>query len=696
MKKTPLWLPALAACALGATAYTPLLAAQADTAPAAASANPDTLDVTSPKYGTWGFDASGEDRSAAPGTDFFRFANGVWWDKEVIPSDKVRFGNFDRLNVLSESRTRLLIEGAGAGRLQDPDAVKVGAAYRAFMDQARVDRLDARPLAADLDTIRAERSRSDVAATMGRANTSFQSSIFSLDIQADEKKPMSYAAYVDTDGLGLPDRDYYLEPQFADKKAAYQAYVATQLAQIGWADPKGAAAAIVDFETRIAQASWSRAEERDVEKTYNPTTIDGLAQYAPGFDFKAYLAAAGLGSVEQVILGANTAFPKVAALFAATPLDTLKAWQAFHVVDSASPYLSDRFVQARFAFRNKTLAGQPEIQPRWKRGVGFINGALGEAVGRMYVAQYFTPEAKAKMDSLVGNLKAALGARIERVDWMSPETKAKALEKLSKFTVKIGYPVKWRDYSAYAIAEDDLYGDAERSGAFEWGRKVRRLNEPVDKLEWDMTPQTVNAYYNPSNNEIVFPAAILQPPFFDPDADAAINYGGIGGVIGHEMTHGFDDQGRKADGDGALHDWWTAEDAAKFEVQAKRLSAQYSQFEPVPGVHVNGDLTMGENIADLGGVLLALDAYHASLHGQPAPVIDGLTGDQRLFLGWAQVWREKIRDDAARQHAVSDPHSPSHFRVNGPLRNVDAWYAAFDIKPGDPLYIAPDQRVRIW
>jgi putative endopeptidase len=691
MTKTSYWLPALAACALCATAFTPL---QAATAPA--PAGPEKLEVASPKYGTWGFDASGEDPAVAPGTDFFRFANGTWWNKEVIPADKVRFGNFDILSVLSESRTRLLIEDAGAGRTSDPDAVKVGAAYRAFMDQARVDRLDAAPLTADLAAIRAERGRRDVAALMGRANATFQSAIFEGDIQADEKAPTRYAVYLDTGGMGLPDRDYYLQPQFADKKAAYLAYVEAQLRQIGWVRPKAAAAAIVDFETQIAKASWSRAEERDVDKTYNPMSVTELAKYAPGFDFKAYLASANLGSSERVILAANTAFPKVAAIFAAAPLTTLKAWQAFHLVDSASPYLSDRFVQARFNFRNKTLAGQPEIQPRWKRGVGFVNGSLGEAVGRMYVAEYFTPEAKAKMDALVGNVKAALGARIQRLDWMSPETKAKALEKLAKFTVKIGYPVKWRDYSALALTDDDLYGDAERAGAFEWARKVRRLNDPVDKLEWDMTPQTVNAYYNPSNNEIVFPAAILQPPFFDADADPAINYGGIGGVIGHEMTHGFDDQGRKADGDGALHDWWTAADATKFEAQAKRLGAQYSQFEPVPGIHVNGDLTMGENIADLGGVLLALDAYHASLNGQPAPVIDGLTGDQRVFLGWAQVWREKIRDDAAKQHAVSDPHSPAHFRVNGPLRNVDDWYAAFDIKPGDPLYVPPEQRVRIW
>ncbi len=696
MTKTRFWLSALAACALSAAASASPSAAPADAGAAPPEANPDKLDVAAPKYGAWGFDASGEDRSVSPGTDFFRFANGTWWDRTAIPADRVSFGNDDILYMLSERRTRLLIEDASAGRSSDPDAIKVGAAYRAFMNQTRVERLDARPLKADLAAIRAERSHRGVAALMGRANATFQSAIFDTDIQADEKAPTHYAVYIDTGGMGLPDRDYYLQAPFADKKAAYLAYVETQLRQIGWAEPKRAARAIVDFETKIAQASWSRAEERDVDKTYNPMSLADLASYAPGFDFKAFLAAADLGSTDRVVLAANTAFPKVAAIFAATPLSTLKAWQAFHLADSASPYLSDRFVQARFSFRNKTLAGQPEIQPRWKRAVRFVNGALGEAVGRMYVTRYFTPEAKAKIDALVGNVKVALAARIERVAWMSPDTKAKALEKLAKLTVKIGYPAKWRDYSALILSDDDLYGDAERSDAFEWARKVRRLNEPVDKLEWAMTPQTVNAYYNSSNNEIVFPAAILQPPYFDPDADPAINYGGIGGIIGHEMTHGFDDQGRKSDGDGALRDWWTAEDAAKFEVQAKRLGAQYSQFEVAGGVHVNGDLTMGENIADLGGVLLALDAYHASLHGQPAPVIDGLTGDQRVFLGWAQAWREKVRDDMAKQWAVSDPHSPERFRVNGPFRNVDDWYAAFNIKPGDPLYLAPDQRVNIW
>ena len=683
-----LFMVSCAVAALGA--FTPAMAGDAP-APAV-----DAAAVATPHYGTWGYDESGQDRSASPGADFFRFANGTWSDHFEIPADRTRSGNFDKLSILSESRTRLIVEAAAAGQSADPDAAKIGAVYRAFMNQAEVEALDARPLTADLDAIRAEKTRDDVAALMGRSALGFQGSVFGLGIQTDQKAPTRYAVYLDTAGLSLPDRDYYLEPQFAEKKQAYQAYVAKMLGQIGWPDADAAAKAVVDFETEIAKVSWTRAEERDADKTYNPMSVDELVQYAPGFDFKAFLKNAELPDSGRVILGANTAFPKVARIFADTPMETLKAWQAFQVVDSAALFLSDRFVQARFEFRNKTLAGQPQQKPRWKRGVAFVQGAMGESVGRLYVAQYFTPEAKAQMDDLVAQLRVALKGRIERLTWMAPETKAKALEKLSKFTVKIGYPAKWRDYGALQVSDSDLYGDAERSNAFEWERQVKRLNDPVDKLEWGMTPQTVNAYYNPTNNEIVFPAAILQPPFFDPKADPAINYGGIGAVIGHEMTHGFDDQGRKYDGAGALADWWTPEDARKFEAQTKRLGEQFSAFEPLPGAHIKGDNTMGENIADLGGLLVALDAYHASLHGKPAPVIDGLTGDQRVFLGFAQIWREKIRDDALRQQIASNEHSPAHYRVVGTVRNIDAWYRAFGVKPGDPMYIPPEQRVRIW
>jgi putative endopeptidase len=397
-----------------------------------------------------------------------------------------------------------------------------------------------------------------------------------------------------------------------------------------------------------------------------------------------------------VIVSENTAFPKIAALYAAAPVPVLQAWEAFTLTDSASSYLSKDFDEAHFAFRSTVLSGVPQQRPRWKRATGLVGEKMGEALGHLYVDKYFPPESKAKMLALVGDLRAALGERIKHVDWMSPETKQKALEKLAKFNVKIGYPNKWRDYSKLHVTPGDLYGDVERAAAFDWDFRRGRLGGPVDREEWEMFPQTVNAYYESTKNEVVFPAAILQPPFFDPDADPAINYGAIGGVIGHEMTHGFDDQGRKSDGDGVLRDWWTKEDAARFDERAKMLSKQYSSFEPLPGAHVNGDLTMGENIADLGGLLLAYDAYHASLKGQPAPVIDGLTGDQRVFLGWAQAWRSKFRDDALRRQLAADPHSPDMFRVNGVVRNVPGWYDAWDVKPGDKMYVPPEQRVHIW
>jgi len=650
---------------------------------------------TSPKFGTWGFDVSGMDRSASPGADFYKYANGNWEERTAIPQDRSRFGTFDVLADLSEERVHEILEDAAAGRLHDLDAAKIGAAYRSFMDEARVNALDFKPLARQLATIRSLKDRRGAAALMGRQNTADYPAIFDLFIQQDAKAPDRYAVELSAGGLGLPDRDYYLKPTFAEKKATYQRYAQQLLGMIGWRDPAGGAQAIVDFESQLAAASWTRAQSRDRDKTYNPVTLGQLKALGPEFDWDAFLQPSGLPPVERFIIQTNTAFPKYAQIFAATPLPTLQAWFAFRLADDAAPYLSQRFADARFEFRNKALAGQPEQRARWKRAVAFVNSVLGEAVGRVYVARYFPPQAKASIDALVANLQIALKARIEKLDWMTPETKARALDKLSKFTVKVGYPAKWRNYGAYGVGAGLL---SNRSGAdaFEWHRELLRLNKPVDRTEWGMTPQTVNAYYRYTNNEVVFPAAILQPPFFDPAADPAVNYGGIGATIGHEISHGFDDQGRKSDGAGVLTDWWTEQDASRFKAQAARLGSQFSAFEPFPGLHVNGDLTMGENIGDLGGVSLALDAYHASLHGNAAPVLDGFTGDQRFFLSFAQIWRSKQREDAARQRVVSDPHSPDRYRVNGTIRNVEGWYSAFDIKPGDPLYIAPENRVHIW
>ena len=647
-------------------------------------------------FGAWGVDLSGRDAAARPGADFYQFANGAAVQRLVIPPDRSRYGSFDALAALSESRVRAILETAAAATAATGDDAKIGAFWRAYMDEARVDALGDAPIRPELARIRKATSRARLAALMGEAVRSYYGGFFGAGIGADGQDPDRYAIYLGQAGLGLPDRDYYLEPPFAAQKAQYQAYVAKVLTLIGWPNADAQAAAIVAMETEIAKASWSRADSRDPAKIYNPMTPAELARAAPGFDWNAYLAAADLRGARRLIVVQNTAVPKIAQVFAAAPIETLKAWQAFNVADSAAPYLSKPFVDAHFEFHDKALSGQPAPKPRWKHAVAAIDDGVGEAVGRLYVAQYFQPQAKATMEALVGAIRSALAGRIQRVAWMSESTKARAVEKLSRLDVKIGYPAKWRDYSALKITADDLAGDVERSTAFEWAREVKRLNAPVDRAEWGLTPQTVNAYYRASANEIVFPAAILQPPFFDPDADMAVNYGAIGAVIGHEMTHGFDDHGRQFDGSGRLTDWWTADDAAKFVGETKRLGDQYSVLEPIPGAHVKGELTMGENIADLGGLLLALDAYHASLGGRPAPVIDGLTGDQRLFLGFAQISRSAIRPDALRRQLVSDPHAPEIERVNGVVRNVDAWYDAWNIKPGDPLYLAPDQRVHIW
>jgi putative endopeptidase len=686
------WFAAAAAVALLAAA--PSLA-QTPSAAGAVRAAPSDLSQA-PRMGSWGFDLSGRDTAASPGQDFFQYANGGYMKTLVIPGDRTSYGAFDSLTELSQNRLHVLLDRAATDKAATGDPAKVGALYRSFMDEAKVNALAARPMAADLAAIRAEKTKADVARRMGLAQHTFGGSVFSAGVQVDGKDPDHYAVYLNQAGLNLPDRDYYLEPGFAPKKAAYEAYVAKMLALAKWPKPAANAKAIVAMETEIAKVSWTRAEQRDDNRMYNAYDTAKLAELAPGFDWTAFMAGAGLTKATRVVAQENTAFPKIAAIFARTPVETLKAWQAFTAADQAAPYLSRPFVDARFEFRGKVLTGQQAQRPRWKRGVQLVDTQIGEALGKVYVQAYFPAESKAKMLALVGDIRTAMKSRIEQLDWMSPPTKAKALEKLAAFTVKIGYPDKWRDYSALTIKEGDLYGNLNRASTFDWDFRVARLGGPVDRAEWGMTPPTINAYYNPTGNEIVFPAAILQPPFFDARGDMAVNYGAIGGVIGHETTHGFDDQGRHFDGAGRLVDWWTPEDAAKFEAQTVKLGKQYGAFEVLPGAKINGDLTMGENIADVGGLLLALDAYHASLHGQPAPIVDGLTGDQRVFLGWAQVWRGKTRDDALRQQLVSDPHSPERARVDVPMRNVDAFYAAFGVKPGDPMYVAPADRVRIW
>ena len=650
------------------------------------------------RYGSWGFDIAGMDRSVKPGDDWYRFVNGSWTDRTKIPDDRSSFGAFAVLRDLSEMRLRTLIEGYSATDTANPDRRKAATLYRGFMDEAAIEKLDAQPLVQRLQPVKAAKTKAELAQSMGASVGGFGASFFGVGVSDDAKQPDTYALYLRQSGLGLGDRDLYLDAKFAPQVARYRQYVAQLLGMAGWPDAAAAADKVVAMETRIAEAHWTRAQSRDRDKTYNPVTIAELKAQAPGFAWDAFWPAAGLTKASRVIVAQNSAVPKIAQVFADTDLETLKAWQAFRIADDIAPMLSKRFADAQFDFRSRFLNGQPKERERWKRGVSFTERAIGEGVGRDYVALYFPPESKAKMDVLVGNLRVALAGRIRNLAWMSPATKEQALAKLQGFSVKVGYPTKWRDYSKLEVRPGDLVGNAERAGKFEWDYRRNRLGGPVDKAEWGMTPQTVNAYYNSVKNEIVFPAAILQPPFFDPKADDAVNYGGIGGVIGHEISHGFDDQGRKSDGNGVLRDWWTAEDATKFEAQAVRLGAQYEaySFEGLPGVHINGRASMGENIGDLGGVMISLDAYHASLGGKPAPVLDGFTGDQRFFLGWGQVWRTLFRTEALRQQLVSDPHSPGQIRAVNPLRNVDAWYAAWNIDPSQKQYVAPEDRVRIW
>jgi predicted metalloendopeptidase len=501
-------------------------------------------------------------------------------------------------------------------------------------------------------------------------------------------------------GLGLPDRDYYLkkdDKRMADTLAKYEQHVAKVLALAGEKNAESQAKAIVAFETKLAEAQWNRVELRDPVKRYNKYEVAKLAELAPGYDWKAALAASGVGGkTDSVIVGQPSYVTAMTKTLQDTELSTLQSYFKWHLLREYSPFLSKPFADANFAFYGTAITGVKQERPRWQRGVATVEGALGEAVGRQYVAQHFPPERKARMEELVKNLLAAYKDSIEHLDWMSPETRTQALDKLAKFTPHIGYPVKWRDYSKLTIKSDDLVGNVMRSETFAYNRNINKLGKPVDRDEWGMTPQTVNAYYNSSLNEIVFPAAILQPPFFNAAADDAVNYGAIGAVIGHEIGHGFDDKGSQSDGDGNLRNWWTDQDRAAFKGKTDMLDAQYSAFEPVPGYHVNGQLTMGENIGDNSGLAIAYKAYKISLHGQQAPVIDGLTGDQRFFMGFGQVWRAKMRDDAAILQVKTDPHSPAQFRANGTLRNQPAFYEAFGVKEGDKMYLAPKDRVSIW
>ncbi len=669
-----------------ATACLTLTAAQGTTTPPARA-----------QYGHFGLDLSAGDHSIKPGDDFYRYADGHWLQSNTIPADRTRWGTFEQLGEQADERVRKLIQELPENAPADSIEQKVSDYYHAFLDEKAIDAAGLKPAQPALDAIAAAHSYEDIATLMGRPDLQLKSPMdYGIDI--DEKNPDRYLTSVGQGGLGLPDRDYYLkeEPKFQQIRTQYREHLQKMLTLAGVADAATKAGQILELETKIADCHWPRAKLRERDLTYNLQSLPDLEKLAPTFPWQALLGAGGLQDRKEVNVAQPDAIAKLATVFSNTPVATWQAYLEVHYLDTFAPVLPQAFDAESFDFFGRKLNGQQQQRERWKRAVAVVNRQLGEAVGQLYVKAYFAPAAKAQALDLVENLRKAYAAHFTTVPWMSAATRKVALQKLATFRPKIAYPDKWRDYSALQVRPGEAFGNQTRAAVFEWHRELSRIDQPSDRDEWLMTPQTINAYYNPVFNEIVFPAAILQAPFFDPNADAAVNYGAIGGVIGHEMGHGFDDQGAKSDAKGVLRTWWLPEDTAAFKKLGDALAAQYDSYEAVDGLHVNGRLTLGENIGDISGLTIAYVAYHLSLHGKKPPVIDGLTGDQRLFLAWAQGWRSLVRDERLRNQVMTDPHSPEQFRVNGVVRNVDAWYKAFNVQPGDKLYLPPDKRVHIW
>ena len=655
------------------------------------------------EIGPWGFDLAAMDRNVKPGDDFFRFAGGTWMKNAQIPPDRSRWGSFNILAAKSETDVKELAD-AVAAKPQRPGSVeqKVADYYTSYLDTKTIDALGLKPFEADLARIAALKTHEEVAAFMGEPGTPSNGPV-GWGFGIDDKNPDRYSLNVGQGGLGMPDRDYYLkaDQKFAETRAAYRAYIEKMLTLANIANAAPSADMIMALETKIAEIQWPIEKLRDRDANYNAKTQAELKAFAPAYPWDAGLASGGLNGQNFFIVGQPDAVVALSKLFRDTPIETWRAYLTFHYLNGSADVLPTAFDDAAFEFNGKVLTGQPQKRDRWKRATTAMSGAtfaapLAEAVGQIYVRKHFTPQAKVAIKQLVDNLLAAYRARIETLEWMSPETRKVALRKALTARIKIGYPDRWRDYSKLEIKPGDAYGNRKRAAIWDWNRQAVRMNQRTDKGEWGMGPQTVNAYYNPQWNEIVFPAAILQPPFFDASADPAVNYGAIGGVIGHEMGHGYDDQGAKSDENGILRSWWQKADEDRFGAKVKALAAQYSQFEPLPGLKVNGDFTSGENIGDLGGLTVARHAYELSLKGKTAPMLDGFSGDARVFLGWCQVWRSVIREPALRQQVTADVHSPAEYRCNGVVRNIDAWYDAFGVKPGDKMYLKPEERVRIW
>jgi len=636
-----------------------------------------------------------------PQDDLFRYVNGNWLDTAEIPADRAVYGSFHVLADAAEQNLRTIVEeAAGSSAPAGTPLRKVGDLYASFMDETRVDALGMSPIAGLLAEVEAVTDRPGLVAVLGRLHRLGISGAFTLWVDTDARDSRRYLPYLQQGGLGLPDESYYREESFAEIRTAYREHLTRMHDLAGLPDPGGRAERVIALETRLAAAHWDRVTNRDALKTYTLVDAAGLAELTPGFDWTVWAKAVGAadGALDHVVVRQPDYLAAFAGALDDVPLQHWREWLTWRLVHGVAPYLSSAVVAENFDFYGRTLTGAPQLRARWKRGVALVEAALGEAVGQLYVARHFPPEAKSRMSHLVDNLVEAYRRSIGGLDWMGPETIGRALEKLERFTPKIGYPDRWRDYSGLQIERGDLVGNVHRATAFDLDRNLAKLGGPVDRSEWFMTPQTVNAYYNPGMNEIVFPAAILQPPFFDLEADDAVNYGAIGAVIGHEIGHGFDDQGSRYDGDGNLNDWWTDADRAEFEKRTAALIAQYDALHPrqAPEHHVNGALTVGENIGDLGGLSIAQAAYRISLDGTEPPVIDGMTGPQRFFLAWARVWRTKIRDAELVRRLALDPHSPDEFRCNAVVRNVDAFVDAFAVTPGDGLWLEPDARVRIW
>jgi predicted metalloendopeptidase len=646
-----------------------------------------------------GLGLAGFDRTIRPQDDLFRFAGGKWLADTPIPEDRASWGSFAILDELSETNVHALIEDI-ARNPQYPagsDNRKIGDYYASFMDVAALDAAGIKPLADRLARIDAIQTHADVVRFLGESQRGLQRVPLNYFVSQDAGDASRYIGVLYQGGLSMPDRDYYLkqDEKNAGFRAQHLAYVIRLLALAGDKDAPARAKRIAALETRIAEAHWTQVQNRDPVATYNKRSPAELAVLTPGFDWPAFFTAAG-APLDAVDVSQPTYVQALVTLVNEVPVETWRDYFRFQLLDASAPYLATPFATAHFEFHSRALKGVPVEPERWRRGVQLLDAQIGELVGKQYVARHFQPEAKQRMNELVAQLIAAFDESIDTLAWMSPATRAAAKQKLALLSVKIGYPDVWRDYSNLAVSRSDLYGNVQRSTGFEFARGLAKLGKPIDRNEWLMTPHTVNAYYSPVMNEIVFPAAILQPPFFDASADAAVNYGAIGGVIGHEISHGFDDSGRQYDGHGNLRDWWTTDDAKRFTALAERLVAQYDAYTVLDGQHLNGKLTLGENIGDLSGLAVAYRAYRRSLGGAKPPVIDGFTADQRFFLGWAQGWRYKYRDDDLRMRLVVDPHSPAMFRVNGVVPNIDAFYSAFDVDVGDKLYRAPEDRVKIW